>query len=229
MTKFRYYNLADAVHARGVVVVIDVLRAFTTAAFALANGAREIYPVANVVEALNLRSDIPGSAVMGEVDGFKPEGFDFSNSPTEISHQDLSGRTMIQRTSAGTQGVLRTTAADVRFAASFVVARSTALKIRQLDPDLVSFIVTGESLGRDGDEDLACGQYIESLIRNQNPDPVEFISRIETSSVGQSFLNGEVEYFLYKDIVLSKQVNRFEFYLPIIEENDRLVIRKGMI
>jgi 2-phosphosulfolactate phosphatase len=227
MTRFRYYSLANAHLAGGVVVVIDVLRAFTTAAYALANGAMKIYPVKSVEEAMMLKSCIPGSLVMGEVDGFKPDGFDFNNSPDEIRKADLNGRILIQRTSAGTQGVVCAENANQSFAVSFVVARATAMKLRLLNPDLVSFIVTGESQGRDGDEDRACGEYIEALYKGKSPKPAEYVSRVETSTVASLFLNGKAEYLKRKDIELSKQVDQFDFYLSICKESDLLVIKRG--
>src|SRR6266540_3715942 len=51
--------------ATGAVIAIDVLRAFTTAAFAFAAGARDILLVSTVGEALALRERFPGSFVMG--------------------------------------------------------------------------------------------------------------------------------------------------------------------
>ncbi|MFU8827781.1 MAG: 2-phosphosulfolactate phosphatase, partial [Brevefilum sp.] len=157
MTEFRYFNLHDAHLACGVVVVIDVLRAFTTAAHAFDVGAAKILPVASVSEALSLRDKIPDALVMGEVDGEQPVGFDFGNSPVQIRKQNLTGCTLIQRTSAGTQGLVRAQQAGLLFAASFVVARATALQIQALNASEVSFVITGASLGRDGDEDRACG------------------------------------------------------------------------
>jgi len=197
MTEFQYYSLADAHLAEGAVVVIDVLRAFTTAAYALANGASKIYPVRGVEEAFTLRLRMPGSLIMGEMGGFKPAGFDFSNSPAEIKQKVLEDRILIQRTSAGTQGISRTMKANHSFVTSFVIARATAMIIRQLNPDLVSFIVTGKSLGRDGDEDLACGEYIETLIKGQHTDPNKYLDRVDTSTVGQSFLNGELAFLFF--------------------------------
>ncbi|MEJ2353582.1 MAG: 2-phosphosulfolactate phosphatase [Anaerolineales bacterium] len=91
---------------QGTVVVIDVLRAFTTAAYAFWAGAADITLVATVAEALALRKAKPEMLIMGEVDGLPVEGFDFSNSPTEIAGQDLAGRHLVQRTSSGTQGVV---------------------------------------------------------------------------------------------------------------------------
>ncbi len=190
MTEFKYFSLDEANQARGLVVVIDVLRAFTTAAHAFNVGAEKILPVAGVKDALQLRKQLPSSLIMGEVSGVKPPEFDFGNSPAKISTLNLDGKTMIKRTSAGTQGIVLAINADQIFAASFVVAKATAKIIQRLDPDVVSFIVTGESMGRDGDEDLACGEYIQALIHDQAADHSAFTQRVTNSSAGRLFLEG---------------------------------------
>ena len=97
--------LGGAEHATGVVGIIDVFRAFSTAAVALANGASRIIMVSGVEEALALRDSGVGQLVMGEVEGRAPDGFDFGNSPLEASRTDVRGKTIIQRTSAGTRGI----------------------------------------------------------------------------------------------------------------------------
>src|SRR5262249_48715969 len=76
--------LQGATRATGTVAVIDVFRAFTTAAVALANGATSIVMVRTVEEALALREAGISEICMGEVGGKAPDGFDFGNSPFEI-------------------------------------------------------------------------------------------------------------------------------------------------
>lgn len=110
----------------GPVVVIDVLRAFTTAAYAFGAGASAIYLVATVEEALMLKADHPDVLAMGEDHGRRPDGFDFPNSPVAVSRADLAGRTIVQRTSAGTQGVVAAVDATRLWAASLVCASATA-------------------------------------------------------------------------------------------------------
>jgi 2-phosphosulfolactate phosphatase len=102
-----YSLLEGAERATSMVAVIDVFRAFTSAAVALANGATSILMVRSVEEALALRDAGIGEICMGEVGGRAPDGFDFGNSPFEISGVDFGGKTIIQRTSAGTQGSSR--------------------------------------------------------------------------------------------------------------------------
>lgn len=188
MTDFKFFSLDKANEARGLVVVIDVLRAFSTAAYAFNRGAVKIIPVDGVDEALQLRKRMSGLLLMGKVGGVKPPELDFGNSPATISTLDLNGKIIIQRTSAGTQGIVLAINADKLFAASFVVAKATAETIQRLHPDMVSFIVTGESLGRDGDEDRACGEYIKALIKGQKVDHNVFTQRVANSSVGRFFL-----------------------------------------
>jgi 2-phosphosulfolactate phosphatase len=94
------HSLLDgATRAIGAVAVIDVFRAFTTAAVALANGASRIVMVRTVEEALALREAGIGQICMGEVRGRAPDGFNFGNSRFEISSVDFDGKTIIQRTS----------------------------------------------------------------------------------------------------------------------------------
>lgn len=63
----------------GPVVVVDVIRAFSTAAYAFGAGARCIYLVATVEEALAFKAANAGALAMGEERGFRPEGFDLPN------------------------------------------------------------------------------------------------------------------------------------------------------
>jgi hypothetical protein len=70
--RFSRYTLETCSAAAGAVVVIDVIRAFTTAAFAFGAGAGRILLVDTVEEALALRQRTPGARVMGEVGGRRP-------------------------------------------------------------------------------------------------------------------------------------------------------------
>ena len=111
----------------GAIVAIDVLRAFTTAAYAFGAGADAIHLVGTVDEARQLKADHPSWLAMGEDHGRRVDGFDFSNSPVEVAAHDLTGRTIVQRTSAGTQGVVAAQAATRLWCASLVCASATAI------------------------------------------------------------------------------------------------------
>lgn len=226
MLSIEMVDLDEADRARGTIVVVDVLRAFTTAAVAFARGAREIWPVATVQEARLLRDSTRGSLAMGEVDGLMIAGFDLSNSPAEMAKADVAGRVLIQRTSAGTQGVVRTVHAEHQFAASFSCAGATVRSVLALNPATVTFIVTGRDY-RDGEEDIACAEYMAALLRGGQPDPRDYVPRIAASTAGQLFVDPNLPEFSPGDLMLAEQVDLVDFALPVQRSNGRLSIRRG--
>ena len=130
----------------GAVVVVDTLRAFTTAAYAFAGGAAAIYLVGGVDEAIGFAAARPGTLIVGESGGLRPEGFDVPNSPAMISRLDLEGRTLVQRTSAGTQGVIAARSATRSWAASLVCASATARAVERAGLGEPTYVITGRFL-----------------------------------------------------------------------------------
>ena len=156
--------------ATGAVIVIDVLRAFTTAAFAFDAGAKDITLVAEIETAFALREEHPDWLIKGEERGLPVDGFDFDNSPSGFVGRDLTGRDLVQRTSSGTQGVVRSRRADHLLASSLCCARGTFDQLAGLEPERVTMVITGSHPEGLGDEDLACADYLEGLLREEPVD-----------------------------------------------------------
>ncbi len=222
--KFHYTSLKTCHASTGVVIVVDVIRAFTNAAVIFSRGAKEIYPVSTVEEALEFKSQIPNSLVSGEVGGLPPEGFDFGNSPTQTNTLDLSGKIIVQRTGAGTQGAVRCVNADRIVAASLVVANATMRYVQSLAPDRITFVITGQVYDG-GDEDLACAEYLQELFCGNLPDPSPFLERVKNSYDAQVFYNPEKPLFLESDIDYCTSLDKFDFAMPIARENGKLIMR----
>ncbi len=220
--KFQYATLDNCHTSTGVVIIIDVLRAFSNAAYVFSRGAKEIILVSTVEEALTLKAQIPNSKAMGEVGGLPPAGFDFGNSPTQICEENLTGLTFIQRTGAGTQGAVRCLNADVMLASSFVVANATVKHIFQLNPHEVTFVITGIHYN---DEDLACAEYLETLLKGQIPDKKPFVKRVYDSRDAEQHLDPNQPEFPESDLDYCTQINRFDFSMPITRENSQLIMR----
>ena len=166
--------IAPASVTEECVVVIDVLRAFTTAAFAFAAGASKIIAVSTIEEALELKRQNSGCLLMGERHGLKIEEFDLSNSPHEVQEKELTGRTLVQRTSAGTQGIVRAKGSKHILAASFVVAEATYRHILNINPQKVTFLITGTNTS---DEDLALADYLSvKLLGRRAVDPQPYLT-----------------------------------------------------
>lgn len=213
--------------ADDTVVVIDVLRSFTTAAVALARGARAVYPVEAISEALALAAELPGALTVGAVGGGDPvPGFSYGNSPAAMLASQLKGRDVVMTTAAGVKGLQRFRHARTLHAASLVCARATAEAIRKAGADEVTFVITGEWVDRDGDEDVACADYIEALLRGEHPRPAPFAERVCNSDFGRRFLAGTHPNLPLADLELAAQVDRYEFALPVQRDDGRLVIRR---
>lgn len=221
--KFHYTDLEDCHTAGGVVIIIDVLRAFSTAAYAFSRGAKQIILVSGVEEALTLKSKIPNSKVMGEVGGLPPEGFDFGNSPTHINTEDLTAITLIQRTGAGTQGAVRSQNAGVMLASSFVIADATVRFVQKLAADEITFVVTGKH-GSRGDEDLACAEYLEELLKGNCPNPGPFIQRVFDSRDAIQHLDPMETAFPVSDLDYCTAIDKFNFAMPITREDGKLIM-----
>ena len=222
---FHYTNLETCHEATGVVVVIDVIRAFTNAAFAFSRGAKEIYPVSGVEEALQLKAETPNSLVCGEVGGVPPEGFDFGNSPTQTNKLDLNGKIIVQRTGAGTQGIVRSLKAETMLAASLVVANATAKTIQKLSPETVTFVITGQYAHEHGDEDLACAEYLETLLKGEQPDPAPIVERVFKSRDALKHLDPDFPAFPRTDLDYCTHIDAFDFVMLVARENGRPVMR----
>ena len=219
--EFKYLTNENCHTASGVVVVIDVLRAFSTAAYAFGAGADSITLVGDVEEALALKSQMEDVLIMGEVNGARPKSFDLDNSPTEIARQNLFGKHLIQRTSAGTQGVVRSLNAGKLFTASFVVADATVRAIRQLKPDEVSFLITGRYF--DG-EDKACADYLEACLRGDDPNPEPFLERVRTALELDKMPVGDFPH-IASDVELCTRLDAFPFAMLVNREQGRPIMR----
>ena len=176
--KISIYSLLEgAERTTGSLAVIAVFRAFTTAAVALANCASCIVMVRTVEEALALRDRGVGPICMGEVRGRAPPGFDFGNSPFEVSSVDFRGETIIQRTSAGTQGIVAASGAERLYAASLVTAEVTVRSLLSGSPDQVSVVAMGDHGLKRTDEDELCAIHLRNRLDGR-PGDAEAIRRL---------------------------------------------------
>lgn len=212
-------GLDGARAAKGHAVIVDVFRAFTTAAFCIAAGAREIVLLADHEQALAMKRADPSLFLTGEIDGRPIQGFDVGNSPSAIEHLDLAGRRVVQRTSAGTQGVVAASNAQEILLGSFVIASATARHLSRRAGEM-----TVVAMGRNGvmpaDEDEACAAYIAAQLMGRPTDVPSMIAKLwENEDPNWP------EWFPRRDAELACEVDRFDFALPVTREGPLLVAR----
>jgi 2-phosphosulfolactate phosphatase len=215
----RASHLEGARTARGAAVVIDVLRAFTTAACAFAGGAREILLVDSVDGAFALKKRFPDAFLMGEVGGFRVDGFDHGNSPSELPADAVRGRRIIQCTGSGTRCAVAASGADPLYLASLTVAAATARALRSA-PRVTLVASMGEV---EGDEAVA--DYLEGLLRDAPPPSDAILRRIRESKAGRMIASGSYPQYPKGDLDVCTRLDAFDFSIRADREDGLLVAR----
>lgn len=210
----------------GAVIVIDVLRSFTTAAYAFAAGAVEILPVASEDEALRLRRRFPDALTMGARGGGAPiPGFDLSNSPAEVAGRRLAGRRLIHCTAGGSRALVEHRAAQPLLAASLVCARATAALLGRLAPPRATLVTTGEWIDRDGEEDHACADYLAALLAGDaGLDSAPYVARVRNSDFGRRFVDPASAIHPAADLDCAAAADRFAFAMRVVLRDGDLVM-----
>jgi 2-phosphosulfolactate phosphatase len=223
--------LAGAHQAQGVAVVIDVLRAFSSAAYMLHLGAERIILCADPQEVLDLRST-QGCLAVGEVDGVPVPGFDLGNSPSHIldcGSALFAGRTVALRTSAGVTGaVAASQGGGLMFLGSYLTASSTAQAIRCLipAPETISLIAMGDGGREATPDDDGCSDYLEHLLGELPYDHAASLHHIVTHGCAQKFLRGDAPHYPPDDLVYCLQRDLFSFAIVAASEEGYLVGRR---
>ena len=215
--------LEGARRAAGTVVIIDVYRAFTTAAVALQHGAASILLVDTPEAAFKLRREDRGDLCMGEVSGIKVPGFDFGNSPFELSQAGVHGQTLIQSTSAGTRGVVAAGRAEALFAAALVNAEATVHAVLARRPPLVSLVAMGTNGTVRSDEDEQCALYLRNRLRGRRPDPAAVRSLVLSAHDSAKFDDPQRPHFDPRDRDMALQIDIIPFAIRVRAEGDLLV------
>jgi 2-phosphosulfolactate phosphatase len=221
--------MAGAREAEGVAVVIDVYRAFTSAALMMHLGAEKIVLLAEPEAVLKLKAE-RGCLAVGEVGGKKVDGFDLGNSPSRIlaaGRSCFAGRTVAQRTSAGVTGAAAASRrSDVVILGSYVTASAIARYIEKLSPPVVSLVAMGAGGEASTAEDDACADYIEHLLTGQPYDHTATLRQVVEHESTLKFLRGDREYLPPTDPIYCLQRDLFDFVIVATQENGELVARR---
>jgi 2-phosphosulfolactate phosphatase len=217
--------LSGAERATGSVVIIDVFRAFTTAAEVLARGATKVIVVSKVEEALALRGAGVGDLCMGEVRGRASPGFDFGNSPFEASQAHVKGLTIIQRTSAGTQGIVSARHASELYAGALVTAKATVRAIHKHSPQHVTLVAMGNDGVTRADEDELCAIHLRNLLEGRPGNASAIREVILAGPRIADFYDASQAHLHPRDLEIALDVDRYDFAVRIDREEGLLVAR----
>ena len=216
--------IEGAAQARGLAVIIDVFRAFSVAPYVMAGGASRIIPVADIQTAYRLKQAHPDYVLMGERDGRIQPGFDYGNPPYAVHRVDFRGRTVVQTTSAGTQGIVAALgSAETVLTGSFVNAGAVARFIRRRGPPILSLVCMGVFGRSPAQEDEACAEYLLAVLQGRPYDFAATVQALRAGRGSQFFDPAQAETFPPGDFDLSLDLNRFDFVLEAVHDpNDEL-------
>ncbi|MCS5660890.1 MAG: 2-phosphosulfolactate phosphatase [Dehalococcoidia bacterium] len=217
--------IRGAQESQGIAVIIDVFRCFTTEAVAFDRGAEKIILVSEIEEARELRERGLGQILMGEVGGKRPEGFDYGNSPSELMYANLSGKTIIQSTRAGTVGVTNVSEADVIYGGSLAVVGATARAIAFHKPEKVSLVAMGLEGKVKADEDEQCALYLRNLLQGRRPDKDSVRALILAGEESQKYDDPSLPQWPPEDRMMALDIDSHNFALRIAREDDLFVAR----
>lgn len=159
---FRHQDVIPEGLVGRVVVVIDVLRATSVMATALANGATKVKTVQAPQQALTLKTQNTNLLLAGERNAIKLAGFDFGNSPLEMHRELIEGKEIILCTSNGTQAVASSHRAKRVFTAAFVNMKAVVDQLVLLEED-ITIICSGTNGQFSLDDCLAAGVLVNRL------------------------------------------------------------------
>jgi len=217
--------------ANGVVVIIDVYRAFTTQSFAFERGANSIINVADTQKAVDYKSKGYGYYCMGEIDGKRPTGFDFGNSPKDLENIDINNKNLIHCTMNGTTGAELAENADVILGGALINAKATANYIKSINPSIVSLVSMGSrnlnNSERRTEEDELCAIYIKSILDNSPLNPKTIVELVKGCKESTKFGDPLQPQYPEYDKIQALRINEFEYPIIIKKEDDFLVSTKS--
>lgn len=213
--------------AGSTVVVVDILRATTTIAYALAAGAAKVVPLLEVDRALAMKSEIGAAGVLGgERGGKKIPGFDLGNSPGEYTRNSVGGKTVLFTTTNGTRALEMCRQASRVLLGSFANFSSVCREVAELErldilcagtdsqitrEDVLFAGAVIDDLHRRGgtvltndQADIACDAWRAATLDFGGPKPLAEFLRASTG--GRNL----IEIGHERDIEIAAQIDKFE-------------------
>ncbi|ADY55032.1 2-phosphosulfolactate phosphatase [Syntrophobotulus glycolicus DSM 8271] len=216
-----------------IAIVIDVFRATSTMATALANGAAALIPAASVEEALARKRENPEALLGGERQAVLIEGFDLGNSPDEYTVEKVKGKKVIITTTNGTMAIKAAAPAEKVRMLSFLnmdsVVRKVDQEIRECPGiDGIIIVCSGTEERFDLPDTLCAGMFIEQFGRGINVNDLGLAAQMLYNSSKPNLLetlknteHGQVLITLgfQKDVEYCSAVNRLSV-VPVLRNGE---------
>ena len=183
--RLSYFHSPDRVPAEGMAdaaVAIDVLRATTTMAWALQNGAEAIQAFADLAQLDAAASAWPNDQSLraGERGGQKLDGFDLGNSPLAVTPERVGGRRIFMSTTNGTRALDRVRSAPMLLTAALVNRSAVAKRLLQHRPEQIWMVGSGWEGAYSLEDSLAAGALADALLEGSGASLLDLAGNDET-------------------------------------------------
>ncbi|MFH1487377.1 MAG: 2-phosphosulfolactate phosphatase [Pseudomonadota bacterium] len=219
--------------ARGLVVIIDVFRAFSCQPLFFHFGAERIILEADPDEAEVLKREHPEWILVGEVNEVPLRGADLGNSPSEIilkGEEYFRGKTVLHRTTAGVTGAAAALSrADEVLLGSFLTAGAVTKYIKVKSPDLVTLVAMGDRASKRAPEDEACADYLEHLLTGKPYDALGALKEVVFQPTAQKFIQGMKPYLPREDPIFCLQRDLFDFVLRAEKRGKMILVSRQTV
>jgi 2-phosphosulfolactate phosphatase len=205
-----------------LIVVIDVLRAFTTACYIIDNNPKDYIIVPDIDTAHKLKKENLDYILIGERNGFNLPGFDYGNSPTEIKDLDFSNKAVVHTTTLGTKGIINALKHTKKvITGSFINAKAIINYIKKENPDNVYLFCSDGRLN--DNEDLMFAKYIKGYFENKplDMDPIE--NDLIKHESGINYLTNPTTKYSKSDFFLALELDKFNFVIKAHLDKNNLI------
>ena len=217
-------ELSDKKKRLNVAIVIDVFRAFTTAAYVLDKNPASYAITTQSSVISKLSKAVKNPLLIGKPEIGANLLYTIPNSPTRVSNIIMADKNVLHRTNAGASGILMQDAADIIFATSFVNAVATVKYIKTLFNPRVSIFPMGHEATTPSLEDDICCEYIKALLSDREIDLKSFIPSLKEGA-GRYFFGSDQRQYPEADFNCCLEVGRFDFTTRAVVKGDYAILR----
>lgn len=208
--------------AERTVVVIDVLRASSTIVEALAAGAKALFPVASIEEALRLANTLGRDEVLlcGERKALPIEGFDLGNSPPDFTAERVGGKMLVMSTTNGTGALMAASAASRVIVGAFLNLRAVVDELVRTNAEPV-FLCSGRET-KFGLEDAVCAGRMAAAVMEARAEAAWELNDGAVAALALSAAHDDLEA-MFERTAAAKQITEagLEADLPFCAQIDR--------
>ncbi len=158
------YQYRKTTGSNHIAVVADILRATTTIAIALAQGAQKVIPVTDMNKLAEFKKN--GCVIVSERDGIQSDFADYGNSPLQLIDADINNAVIAISTTNGTRALSIANSAEKVILGAFVNISALCAKLRALNQDIV-IVCSGWKYRFSLEDTLFAGAVCENLTSDE--------------------------------------------------------------